>query len=186
MPSCHALRAALPVAATALALAGAAGALASAAEAGASPDKARTSQPLVVRGQDTVSETGPCPNGVCTLKLTDGAFRGAPVGSGAYTGTIKLVVKDAFPNGEGGLCAPIRGNLELGAGTPNQLVLGFDGESCQDGKGPVTAASFTGLARFRVHHGTGVYAGATGGGLATFAEDAEDHEQITLIGRIHR
>jgi hypothetical protein len=32
----------------------------------------------------------------------------------------------------------------------------------------LTTASFTGLARFTVRHGTGKYAGATGSGLATF------------------
>ena len=59
----------------------------------------------------------PCPAGVC-LQLTDGTFRGTPVGTGAYTGSIELNVAEAFPNGEGGVCAPIRGEIVLGAGTP--------------------------------------------------------------------
>ena len=56
----------------------------------------------------------------------------------------------------------------------------------QDGAGPVTAASFTGVAGFKVTHGTGRYAKAHGRGLATFSEDAADHDRMTLVGRIAR
>jgi hypothetical protein len=34
--------------------------------------------------------------------------------------------------------------------------------------------------------GTGAYAGAGGGGVASVVEDAADHERITLVGRISR
>ena len=126
------------------------------------------------------------PKGVCTLTLSGGRFAGAPVGTGAYAGSIDLAVAKAFPNGQGGVCAPIRGRLVLGKGTPDRLVLALAGASCQDGAGPVTAASFTGVARFTVVRGHGKYAGARGGGLMTSVEDAADHEQMTLIGRITR
>ena len=69
-----------------------------------------------MRGVDTVVD-GPCPAGVCQLTLKDGAFRGTPTGTGAYTGSIKLAVAAGFPNGEGGVCAPIEGEIVLGAGT---------------------------------------------------------------------
>ena len=73
----------------------------------------------------------------------------------------------------------------LGTGA-DRLVLAVDGDSCQDGAGPVTAASFTGVAGFKVTHGTGRYAKAHGRGLATFSEDAADHDRMTLVGRIAR
>ena len=137
-----------------------------------------------MRGIDTVVD-GPCPAGVCQLSLTDGAFRGT-TGTGAYSGSVKLAVAAAFPNGEGGVCAPIEGEIVLGTGTPNRLVLALSGDSCQDGAGDVTQASFTGVARFVVKHGTGTYAKTRGYGLATFSEDASDRERMTLIGRVTR
>ena len=90
----------------------------------------------------------------------------------------------AFPNGEGGICAPLDGRIVLGAGSADRLVLAVSGDSCQDGAGPLTAASFTGLARFTVKRGSGSYAGATGDGLASFSEDAANHHRMTLIGRV--
>jgi hypothetical protein len=86
-----------------------------------------------------------------------------------------LRVADAFPNGENGVCAPIDGRIVLGAGSPNRLVLAVSGDSCQDGSGPVTADSFTGVSRFWVKYGTGTYAGARDSGLMTSSEDAADH-----------
>ena len=152
---------------------------------GAAPAKHHGEQRLVVRGDATVVDA-PCDAGVCPLALTDGSFRGTPVGTGAYDGRVKLKVAETFSNGEGGVCAPLGGRIVLGAGTPNRLVLAVSGDSCQDGAGPVTATSFTGLAQFRIRYGTGDYAGATGKGLATFLEDAADHDRMTLIGRISR
>ena len=175
------IRTALAVPAAAIALLGL-GAATNAA--GAAESAHHGSERLVVRGDSTVVDR-PCPGGVC-LELTDGSFRGTPVGTGAYAGAVTLKVARAFPNGEGGVCAPIRGKITLGGGSPDRLVLAVSGDSCQDGAGPVTAASFTGLARFKVKHGTGSYAGARGAGLATFSEDAADHDRMTLIGRISR
>jgi hypothetical protein len=144
----------------------------------------QTKQRLVVRGDATIVD-GPCTAGVCPLDITAGTFRGT-IGAGDYRGAMKLHVAEAFPNGVGGVCAPIEGSIVLGAGTPNRLVLSVDGESCQDGAGPVTAASFTGLAQWEVKYGTGVFDDARGRGLASFAEDAADHDRMTLIGRISR
>ena len=141
-------------------------------------------QRLVVRGDATIVD-GPCAAGACSLEIAGGEFRGT-LGTGAYAGAMKLKIAEAFPNGEGGVCAPIEGTIVLGAGSPDRLRLAVAGQSCQDGAGPVTAASFTGLARFSVKHGTGAYAGARGSGLASFAEDAADHDRMTLIGRISR
>jgi hypothetical protein len=141
-------------------------------------------QQLVVRGDATVVDR-PCAGGIC-IDLADGRFRGTPVGTGDYTGSLKLAVGEAFPNGEGGVCAPVDGQIVLGVGTPDRVVLSVSGDSCQDGAGPPTEASFTGLARFKVKYGTGRYAGAHGSGLATFLEDAADHDRMTLVGRIGR
>jgi hypothetical protein len=148
------------------------------------PSKQRTSERLVVRGDATVTDD--CdPNG-CELRLEDGQFRGTPVGTGPYTGDIKLKLADQFPNGEGGGCAPIQGRIELGSGTPNRLLLALWGDSCQDGAGDPTATSFTGLAQFVVVDGTGSYSKASGRGTAAFLEDAADHDRMTLIGRLTR
>ena len=120
-------------------------------------------------------------------QLTDGAFRGTPVGTGAYSGSIELNVADAFPNGEGGVCAPIARRhrarrRHAGPARARRVV----GDSCQDGAGNPATSSFTGLARFVVKYGTGAYAKAYGGGLATFSEDAADRDRMTLIGSIVR
>jgi hypothetical protein len=143
-----------------------------------------TTERLVVRGEATVGDA-PCDAGLC-LELTDGQFRGTPVGTGAYTGSVKLKIREAFPNGEDGLCAPIQGHIVLGAGTADRLVLGVYGDSCQDGGGNPQTSSFTGLARFAVKYGTGKYARAYGSGLASFSEDAADRDRMTLIGQITR
>jgi hypothetical protein len=150
---------------------------------GSADAKHQASERLVVRGDDTVVDK-PCPGGLC-IELTDATFRGT-VGTGAYTGSLKLDLADAFPNGEGGLCAPVTGHIVLGAGSPDRLDLAVWGDSCQDGAGDPTKPSFTGLAHFAVVHGTGAYAKAHGGGIATFLEDAGDREHLTLIGRISR
>jgi hypothetical protein len=156
---------------------------ATATVADASPAK-KTTERLVVRGEDTVKDA-PCPLGVCPLELTDGAFRGT-IGKGAYSGSLKLHVADAFPNGEGGVCAPIDGHIVLGVGTPDRLVLALWGDSCQDGAGDPKTSSFTGLAHFTVKYGTGGYAKASGSGLMSSFEGADDREHMTLIGRISR
>lgn len=142
-----------------------------------------TKQRLVVRGDSTILD-GPCPGGVCQVQMAGGTFRGTPVGTGDYSGALNLRVAEAFPNGEGGVCAPIDGRIVIGEGTPDRLILDVAGDSCQDGAGPVTEASFTGLSRFRVKHGTGAYAGARGKGIAVFVEDAADHDRMTLVGNI--
>jgi hypothetical protein len=170
----------IALAAVGLALAVATNAVAGNPNAG---DRHRTTEHLVVRGEATVTDAQ-CDAGVC-LDLT-GSFRGNPVGTGAYTGAVKLKVADAFPNGEGGVCAPIGGDITLGAGSPDRLVLAIAGDSCQDGAGDPTQSSFTGLARFTVKYGTGTYAHTRGNGLATFAEDAADRDRMTLVGDIRR
>ena len=183
-PHRRTLRSALAL--VALAVVGMAFAVATNAAGAADPPRSgkHTSERLVVRGDATVVDTQ-CDEGVC-IELTDATFRGTPVGTGAYTGNIKLRVAEGFPNGEGGVCAPIKGTIVLGAGTRDRLILALAGDSCQDGAGDPRTASFTGLARFTVKHGTGVYAKAHGSGLATFSEDAADRDQMTLIGRIAR
>lgn len=172
------LRPALAVLALALA------ALACAISASADANHRPASEPLVVRTDATVVDA-PCPSGVCTMQLADAHYRGT-LGTGALAGAVKLTVAAAHDNGEDGLCAPIAGHLVLGAGTPDRLVIAYSGDSCQDGHGPVTNASFTSVARFAVVHGTGAYAGARGGGLMTMPEDAADHAQLTLIGDLSR
>jgi hypothetical protein len=92
--------------------------------------------------------------------------------------------RERLPNGEGGTCAPLSGRIELRTRADDRINLVVSGDSCQDGSGPLSDASFTGLARFRVTHGTGKYAGATGRGLATFTEDAGNRHLMTLVGRI--
>jgi hypothetical protein len=167
-----------------LAFAAATGAAGAAGQDSDPVGKHHATQRLVVRGEATVNDAQ-CDAGVC-LELTDGSFRGSPVGTGAYNGSVTLRVAELFPNGEGGVCAPIDGRIVLGAGTPDRLVLAVSGDSCQDGAGNPATSSFTGLAQFAVKHGTGTYAGARGYGLATFAEDAADRDRMTLIGRISR
>jgi hypothetical protein len=158
--------------------------LAIAANAARASDKHHTDQRLVVRGDATVNDA-PCDGAVC-LSFTGGRVRGTPVGTGDYTGSVTLKVAEVSPNGEGGVCAPIAGDITLGAGSPDRLVLAVFGDSCQDGAGNPTTSSFTGLAHFAVKHGTGSYSGVHGFGLASFSEDAADHDRMTLVGRIAR
>jgi len=139
---------------------------------GAAADaSAATKRRLVVRG-DATAVAGPCNADGCPLSLIDGVARGTV--SGRYTATLTLKVAEQFPNGEGGICAPLKGRIKLG-----RVVLAVSGTSCQDGGGPLVGSSFTGLARFRVKHGYG-----RGGGMATFTEDAAHHHRMTLIGRV--
>ena len=145
--------------------------------------RAPRQQRLVVRG-DATAVDGPCDARGCRSSSTGGRFRGAPVGPAPTPAPSRSPSPKPFPNGEGGICAPLDGRIVLGAGTPDRLVLAVSGDSCQDGAGPLEAASFTGLARFTVKRGTGRYAHATGGGLATFAEDAANRHRMTLVGRI--
>ena len=147
------------------------------------PSKDRTSERLVVRGDSTVTEGDSDASGL-ELQFEDGQFRGTPVGSGAYTGNVELKLAETFSNGEGGVCAPIQGRIELGSGTPNRLVLALWGNSCQDGAGNPTTTSFTGLSHFVVVDGTGSYSKASGSGIAVSLEDVADHDRMTLIGRI--
>jgi hypothetical protein len=51
-------------------------------------DKRHRSERLVVRGTDTVTELGCDASDVCKMALTNGTFRGTPVGSGAYDGRL--------------------------------------------------------------------------------------------------
>jgi hypothetical protein len=144
----------------------------------------KTTERLVVRGEDTVRDA-PCTPPVCEMQLDGGAFRGT-LGTGSYTGSVKLDLAETFDNGEKGLCAPIRADIVLGAGTPDRLALVVWGDSCQDGGGSPATSSFTATGVFSVKYGTGAYAHARGTGLFTSSEDANDHERITLIGRIAR
>jgi hypothetical protein len=178
------LRRALAVAALAVLSLTLVAAAAGAQDDDSRPAKHRTGERLVVRGDATVADD--CDANGCRLQLVDGQFRGTPVGTGAYSGNIDLELAEGFPNGEGGGCAPVQGRIELGSGAANRLVLALWGDSCQDGAGDVTTSSFTGLARFVVVHGTGTYSRASGSGLASFSEDAADHDRMTLIGRISR
>jgi hypothetical protein len=157
--------------------------LAAAAGPAAADEPEHASKPLVVRGTDTVRE-GACDATGCDFTLAGGSARGTV--AGAYKGGFHLDLPRAFPNGEGGLCAPVRGRIVLGAGTPDRLVLALAGDSCQDGAGDPQAASFTGLSHFTVKRGTGAYAGVHGSGLQTSVEDAADQERMTLIGRLSR
>jgi hypothetical protein len=176
------LRARLRTSTLALPVIAAAGlALAGPATAGASH---QSDQRLVVRGESIIQDVQ-CEPGTLCLEMTGGTFRGTQ-GTGAYSGSMKLRVAEAFPNGEGGVCAPIRGKIVLGEGTKDRLVLAVAGDSCQDGAGDPTTSSFTGLAQFSVKYGTGAYAKAHGHGLATFSEDASDRDRMTLVGRISR
>jgi hypothetical protein len=145
----------------------------------------KTTERLVIRGQDVVKDA-PCAPPICEMQLEGGTFRGTPVGTGSYTGSVKLDFANVYPNGEGGLCAPIRADVVLGAGTPDRLAIVVRGDSCQDGAGNPATSSFTATGMFAIKYGTGAYAKAHGGGLFTSSEDANDHERMTLIGRITR
>jgi hypothetical protein len=152
-----------------------------AAAADAPPAKHGAPQRLVVRGDATVVDR-PCSAHHCHFAYAGGAFRGT-LGSGAYSGGFDFDPADVFPNGEGGVCAPIRGRIVLGVGSPDRLVLALRGHSCQDGAHDPTTSAFTTVARFTVERGAGRYADARGTGILASAEDAADHDRLTLIGR---
>lgn len=138
---------------------------------GGTAETSAASKRLVVRG-DATAVAGPCDAAGCPLTLSDGRARGT-IG-GAYTANFTLKVAKQFPNGEGGICAPLRGRIHLG-----RLTLAVRGISCQDGGGPLAGSSFTGLATFRAK-------GYRGGGVASFTEDAAHHHRMTLIGALRR
>jgi hypothetical protein len=144
----------------------------------------KTTERLVIRGQDVVKD-GPCAPPICEMQLDGGSYRGT-LGTGGYTGSVKLDLAEAYDNGEHGLCAPVRADIVLGAGTPDRLALTVWGDSCQDGGGNPASSSFTATGVFAIKYGTGAYAKAHGGGLFTSSEDATDHERLTFIGRITR
>ena len=152
--------------------------------AGTGTASAKDSERLVIRGQDTIVDA-PCTPAGCEMQLSGGTFRGT-LGTGSYTGSVKLDLANAYDNGEGGKCAPVRADVVFGAGTPDRLGIVVWGESCQDGAGNPATSSFTGTGVFAVKYGTGAYAHARGGGFFTSVEDANDHERMTLIGRISR
>jgi hypothetical protein len=142
--------------------------------AAASPaDAAPREQRLVVRGDASVVD-GPCDARACRFELTDGRFR-STLGTGTYSGSFKVKIADAFPNGEGASCAPLRGRIVLRPDDGGRLVITVSGDSCQDGAGSLDAASFTGLARFTVKRG--------GYGQAVLTEDAANRHRMTLVGR---
>jgi hypothetical protein len=165
----------------AVALAGLALAL-TAVVTSAQPAKHRVTQRLVVRGDSTIVDS-PCAPDDCHLEYAGGKFRGT-IGAGDFTGSFDFDPATVYSNGEGGVCAPVGGTMVLGAGSPDRLVLSLRGDSCQDGAGSPATSSFTTLVRFTVDHGTGKYAEATGRGILSSAEDAADHDRLTLIGRI--
>ena len=167
----------------ALALILATSAAAAAPQESAQSANHRSTERLVVRGEDTIKD-GPCPDGVCQLELADGVFRGTPVGTGAYNGRAQG--RRVVPERRGRRLRTDRRAHRARRRFADRLVLALSGDSCQDGAGDVTAASFTGIASFLVKHGTGAYAKAKGYGLASFFEDASDREHMTLIGRISR
>ena len=115
---------------------------------------------LVVRG-DATAVDGPCDARACPLELTDGRFRGDP---GRRRRLHRLAQargrRAPSPTARAASAPRSTGRIVLGAGTADRLVLAVSGDSCQDGAGPLAGASFTGLARFTVKHGTGSYAGA--------------------------
>lgn len=82
-------------------------------------------------------------NFICRLELTGGTFRGTQVGAGAYTGSLRLQLGNAFANQDGGTCAPVDGELTLGAGSSDRIVIAVRGDSCQDGAGDLRTSSFT-------------------------------------------
>ena len=149
------------------------------ATSGAAGHSKHGKQRFVLRGEATAVD-GPCDARGCPVALTGGRFRGAPLAGGGYTAALILKVADQFPNGEGGICAPLEGRIVLGGRRADRVVLGLSGNSCQDGGGPLTGASFTGLARFTVKRG------GYGSGTIVLTEDAAKHHRITLIGRIAR
>ena len=139
---------------------------------------------LVVRGDSTIVD-GPCGPDGCPLRMSGGAFRGT-LGTGAYGGDLTLAVADGFPNGEGGVCAPIRGRITLGTGAPTGWSSPSTATPARTAPGPSPPRRSPASRRFKVTHGTGRYAKAHGRGLATFSEDAADHDRMTLVGRIAR
>jgi hypothetical protein len=149
---------------------------------GAGPGKRHTTETLVVRGDSTIVDH-PCAPDDCHFEYAGGRFRGT-LGAGDFTGSFDFDPATIYANGEGGVCAPIRGTIVIGDGSPDRLTLALRGDSCQDGAGNPAAGSFTMVARVAVEGGTGRYAGATGSGTLTSVEDPDDHDRMTLIGRI--
>src|SRR5688572_19953058 len=88
-------------------------ALAATAALTATADASPAKEKLVVRGDATILD-GDCGPDGCPLTYEGGQMRGT-LGTGAYTGDFMLKVAETFPNGEGGVCAPLAGRITLGS-----------------------------------------------------------------------
>jgi hypothetical protein len=103
----------------------------------------------------------------CTLTST-GSLVG--VVGGTYGSTLTILWMQATSNGAGGFCAPASGDTTLSLPALGTIVKHETGTVCEVGAtGPNVAHTFTGT--FTVSSGTGLFAGATGSGTATFRQE---------------
>jgi hypothetical protein len=102
----------------------------------------------------------------CTLTST-GNLNG--IVGGTYSSTLTTLWTQATPNGHGGFCAPAAGDTTLTLPGLGTLTKHESGTVCEVGVTGVNVAhTFAGS--FAVTSGTGIFAGATGSGTATFTQ----------------
>ena len=109
---------------------------------------AETSSKLVVRGVDTVVD-GPCPAGVCQLTLKDGAFRGTHSARAPTPARSSSPSPPASRTARAASAPRSRARSSSAPAPRTASTLALSGDSCQDGAGDVTQASFTGAHALR-------------------------------------
>lgn len=103
----------------------------------------------------------------CTLTST-GNLSG--IAGGTYSSTFTILGTQATSNGHGGFCAPAAGDTTLTLPGLGTITKHESGTVCEVGAtGANVAHTFAGS--FAVTSGTGIFAGATGSGTATFTQE---------------
>jgi hypothetical protein len=132
--------------------------------------RAFTLRHVTITGKGTVTNPGAAgcqfTASGCTL-TSSGNLDGIP--GGTYSSTLTIMWTQATSNGHGGFCAPAAGDTTVTLPGLGTLTKHESGTVCEVGvTGPNVAHTFTGF--FSVTAGTGLFAGATGSGTATFTQ----------------
>jgi hypothetical protein len=133
-------------------------------------DRAFSLRNVTVTGTGTVTNAGATgcqfSAGGCVLASTGNLNR---IVGGTYSSTFTIMWTEATSNGNGGFCAPGAGDTTLTLPGLGTITKHEAGTVCEAGAtGPNVAHTFTGS--FTVSAGTGLFAGATGSGTATFTQ----------------
>lgn len=119
----------------------------------------------------------------CTVE-TNGTQTSSHLGRGAYVSDLTVDWAQAYPNGDGGFCAPASGPSVLTAANGDTLTLSNTGTVCEVGKtGANVPHTFTGT--FTISGGTGRFANASGAGTESGGDDGAGNSSYSASGTIN-